>query len=54
MAGRFARLDAVALHDESGALIGWDESDAHAYLAEHGLPNPGDDDCTARAHIDRW
>jgi hypothetical protein len=47
--------DALAVVDAEGALIGWDESAAHAYLAERGpWPSRCDDDCAARGHIDRW
>lgn len=44
--------DAIAMHDADGQLVGWDESAAHAYLAERGLPSPCDDDCAARGHIE--
>lgn len=46
--------DGVAVHDDAGELIGWDESAVCAYLAEHGLPSRCDDDCMARDHIDYW
>lgn len=46
--------DAIAINDADGQLVGWDESAAHAYLAECGLPSPCDDDCAARGHIDLW
>ncbi|MGE3844114.1 MAG: hypothetical protein AB7I50_21285 [Vicinamibacterales bacterium] len=46
--------DAVAVRDEAGELVGWDETAAHAYLAELGLPSPCDDDCVGRGHVDAW
>lgn len=29
--------DAVAIRGSNGNLIGWDESEANAYLARHGM-----------------
>jgi hypothetical protein len=46
--------DALAVFDADGALIGWDESAVHAYLAQWGLPSGCDDDCAARGHIGPW
>lgn len=46
--------DAVAVHDEMGELVGWDETAPHAYLTERGLSTPCNDECKARSHIDPW
>ena len=40
--------DALAVLDDAGGLIGWNESAAHAYLAEHGLSSPCDAECHRR------
>lgn len=46
--------DALAVFDEAGELVGWDESPVCAYLAACGLPSPCDADCVARGHVSRW
>ncbi|MBN3458793.1 hypothetical protein JNN96_32675 [Mycobacterium sp. DSM 3803] len=46
--------DAVAVFDEAGELVGWDESAAHAFLAACGLPSDCDAECATRGHIDLW
>lgn len=30
--------DAVAILDDAGNVIGWDDAAANAYLTDHGLP----------------
>lgn len=37
--------DALAVFDDDGELIGFDESEAHAYLLRVGLPTDCDDEC---------
>lgn len=46
--------DAVAVFDDDGELIGWDESAVHAYYAERGISGRCDEECVARGHIDSW
>jgi hypothetical protein len=46
--------DAVAVHDDAGELVGWDESAAHAYLVANDLPSRCDDACAARNHVEPW
>lgn len=44
--------DAVAVLDAAGGLVGWDETEAHLYLEQHGLSSPCDEDCIGRGHVD--
>ena len=47
--------DALAMFNAEGELIGWDESAAHAYIAERGQqPTHCNDACAARGHVDPW
>ncbi|MGY4648410.1 hypothetical protein [Mycobacterium sp. URHB0021] len=47
--------DAVAIVDEeTGELVGWDETAAHEYLEAHGLPSPCDAECRALWHVTPW
>lgn len=46
--------DALAVFNDDGELIGWDESAEHAYLAERGEPGGCGDDCAARGHVELW
>ncbi len=43
--------DAVAVTGADGRLTGWEESAAHDYLAEHGLPSDCDAACVGRQHV---
>lgn len=44
--------DALAVRDEAGELVGWDESPCCAWLAARGRPCSAE--CAARDHIDFW
>lgn len=44
--------DALAVLDTEGNLVGWDESNVHAYEAANGMTTPCDAACAAAGHID--
>lgn len=46
--------DAVAVFDDAGELVGWDESAAHTFLDACGLPSLCDAECVTRRHVDLW
>lgn len=43
--------DALAVLDGDGNLIGWDESEAHAYLRVHSMASECDAECVDRGCV---
>ncbi len=43
--------DDLAVLDDAGGLVAWDESAAHDYESRHGMTTECDADCVARGHV---